>query len=89
MCDALRQVVVRYEAVVGSGAHDAAARTIRRAARRSRRTDGGGTNALPRGRLGPALSGFTFGKGAVVARIYDKTLEMSTRGTTLAGDGVA
>jgi hypothetical protein len=30
--------------------------------------------------FGRKLSGFTFGKGDVVARIYDKTLELTTRG---------
>lgn len=31
---------------------------------------------------GQALSGFVFGKGDVVARVYDKTLEMRTRSST-------
>jgi len=31
---------------------------------------------------GRRLSGFTFGKGGIVARIYDKRLEMGRKGTT-------
>jgi hypothetical protein len=31
---------------------------------------------------GRRLSGFTFGRGAIVARIYDKTLELAVRGET-------
>jgi hypothetical protein len=31
---------------------------------------------------GRRLSGFTFGRGAVLPRIYDKTLELAVRGET-------